>query len=92
MKQALILSLGLAVIMGLTGCATGNKFKDAANVVVDIVEKPVMVLSEELKRAANVAGDDAEATGKIIKDGAESVVKTDEDLLEDAGMMVEIIE
>ena len=82
MKKALILSLGLAIIFGLAGCTTEEKSKieqtPMENITVEVekIEKPVMVLGEELpgknaidaaKNVADLANESMDPAQELIE-------------------------
>jgi len=97
MKKALILSLGLAVVFGLTGCNPTDKMKktvdSATEATTKAVEKPVMVLGDGLKDATDKMSDKADEMAKDAKDAvnnaAEGVVNTGNDMADKAEKMMD---
>ncbi len=104
MKKALIISLGLAMVFGLTGCEQGDKIKDAVNsakeTVQDTVEKPVMVLGEGLEEATDAVNNTVDKAGETVEkvtdtakeaveDTAEAVVDTGSEMAEKADDLLE---
>lgn len=91
MKKALILSFALAVVLGMTGCTMEEKLQNAADSAMETVEKPVMILGDELEEAADAVTETTEeAVDAVIETGEEMVEKAEDMMDGDAEAKVEV--